>query len=74
MIKTASTREIIEYLEAYEKIRGVGSVESIGSICSGARDIEYIFYIKDEFKHEVRVEIPSIDREELFKKKRMMEV
>lgn len=70
MIKTASTREIIEYLEAYEKIHGVGSVESIGSICSGARTTEYIFYIKDEFGHEIRVEIPSIDREELFKNKR----
>lgn len=70
MIKTASTREIIEYLEAYEKIHGVGSVESIGSICSGARDVEYIFYIKDEFNHEIRVEIPSIDREKLFENKR----
>ena len=48
MIKTASTREIIEYLEAYEKIHGIGSVTSIGSVCSGRRDVEYIFYIKEK--------------------------
>lgn len=40
MIKTASTREIIEYLESYEKIYGIGSVASIGSVCSGSRDLE----------------------------------
>lgn len=66
MIKTASTREIIEYLEAYEKIHGIGSVTSIGSVCSGWRDIEYIFNIKDKNSNEVRVEIPSIDEKELW--------
>lgn len=68
MIKTASTREIIEYLEAYEKIHGIGSVTSIGSVCSGRRDVEYIFYIKDKYGKEVRVEIPSINENELWKK------
>lgn len=58
---TASTREIIEYLEAYEKIHGVGSVVSIGTICAGDRDVEYIFYIKDKSGHEIRVEIPSLE-------------
>jgi hypothetical protein len=66
MIKTASTREIIEYLEAYEKIHGVGSVTSIGSVCSGNRDVEYIFYIKDKSGHEIRVEIPSLEEETLW--------
>lgn len=66
MIKTASTREIIEYLESYEKIHGIGSVASIGSICSGSRDVEYIFYIKDRYGKEVRVEIPSIEEEALW--------
>jgi hypothetical protein len=61
MIKTASTREIIEYLEAYEKIHGVGSVTSIGSVCSGWRDTEYIFHIKDKNGNENHVEIPSIE-------------
>ena len=43
MIKTASTREIIEKLKAYEKMYGIGSVISIGSVSSGSRDIEYVF-------------------------------
>ena len=66
MILTASTREIIEYLEAYEKIHGVGSVASIGSVCTGNRDVEYIFCIKDKYGKEVRVEIPSIEEETLW--------
>lgn len=66
MIKTASTREIIEYLEAYEKIHGVGSVTSIGSVCSGCRDTEYIFIIKDKNGNEERVEIPSIEEKTLW--------
>ena len=65
-MKTASTRQIIEYLEAYEKIHGVGSVVSIGSICSGARDVEYIFYIKDKNKNEVCIEIPTIREKTLW--------
>lgn len=68
MIITASTREIIEYLEAYEKIHGIGSVVSIGSVCSGNRDVEYIFYIKDRYGREVCVEIPSIEEETLWEK------
>ena len=63
---TAGTREIIEYLEAYEKIYGIGSVISIGSVCSGNRDVEYIFYIKDKYGKEVRVEIPSIEEKSLW--------
>ena len=66
MIKTASTREIIEYLEAYEKTHGVGSVTSIGSVCSGWRDVEYIFNIKDKNGNEECVEIPSIEEATLW--------
>ncbi len=65
-MKTASTREIIEYLEAYEKIHGVGSVTGIGSVCSGWRDVEYIFHIKDKDGNEERVEIPSIEENTLW--------
>lgn len=65
-MKTASTRQIIEYLEAYEKIHGVGSVTSIGSVCSGSRDVEYIFYIRDKNKNEVRVEIPTLEEKTLW--------
>ena len=63
---TASTREIIEYLEAYEKIHGVGSVVSIGSVCSGSREVEYIFCIKDRYNNEIRIEIPSIEEKTLW--------
>ena len=63
---TASTREIIEYLEAYEKIHGVGSVASIGSVCSGSRDVEYIFRIKNRYGNEVHVKIPSIEEKTLW--------
>ena len=66
MIKTASTREIIEYLEAYEKIHGVGSVTSIGRVCFGWRDTEYVFNIKDKNGNKERVEIPSIEEETLW--------
>lgn len=65
-MKTASTRQIIEYLEAYEKIHGVGSVTSIGTICNGWRTVEYIFYIKDQNKNETRVEIPSLEEKSLW--------
>ena len=66
MTKTASTRDIIEYLEAYEKIHGVGSVTSIGSVCCGHRDIEYIFYIEGKDHYETAVSIPTVYEEELW--------
>jgi hypothetical protein len=66
MTKTASTRDIIEYLEAYEKIHGVGSVTSIGSVCSGHRDIEYIFYIEGKDHYKTAVSIPTVYEEELW--------
>lgn len=66
MMLTASTREIIEYLEAYEKIHGIGSVVSIGSVCIGNRDTEYVFHVKDKYGNEVDIEIPSIEEETLW--------
>ena len=68
-MKTTSTRQIIEYLEAYEKIHGVGSVVSIGTVCSGARKVDYIFRIKDKDGNEVCVEIPNLEEKELWKDK-----
>ena len=65
MIKTASTREIIEKLKAYEKMYGIGSVISIGSVSSGSRDIEYVFHIKDKDGNEKNVEISSIEEKTL---------
>ena len=66
MIKTASTREIIEYLEAYEREHGVGSVTSIGSVCSGDRDVEYIFNIKDKNGNVESIDIPTLDERMLW--------
>ena len=66
MSKTACTREIIEYLEAYEKIHGIGAVESIGTVCSGNRDVEYIFDIEDRNGVQTHVEIPTLKKESLW--------
>jgi hypothetical protein len=67
MVKTASTREIIKKLEAYEKMYGIGSVISIGSISCGDRDVEYVFHIKDKDGNEKNIEISSVE-EEILKK------
>lgn len=67
MAKTASTREIIEYLQAYEKQYGIGSVESIGSVCSGSRETEYIFHVEDKNGKELTIEIPSLEKEQIWK-------
>ena len=66
-MKTASTSQLIEYLQAYEKIHGVGSVTNIGTVCSGWRTTEYVLYIKDKEGKETRVEIPSIEEKTLWK-------
>ena len=67
MSKCASTRAIIEHLQAYEKLHGIGSVESIGSVCSGSRKTEYIFHIEDKAGNECTVEIPSKEKNEIWK-------
>ena len=64
-MKTASTRDIIKYLEEYEKLHDIGSVTSIGTVC-GSRNVEYIFNIKDRNGNEERVEIPSVDEKTLW--------
>ena len=77
-IKVASTREIIEKLQAYEKLNGVGAVVGIATICNGNRDIEYKIRIANDsdynrvFKNdgkykEIEIEISSIDDLDLFK-------
>lgn len=66
MIKTASTSEIIARLQAYEKLNGVGSVESVATVCPGSREVEYIFYITDKNGIETSIDIPSIDKETLW--------
>ena len=66
MIKSASTCEKIERLQAYEQLNGVGSVESVATICSGSREVEYIFHITDKNGIETSIDIPSVDKETLW--------
>lgn len=80
MAKVASTREIIEKLEAYEKIHGVGAVVGIATVCNGNRTVEYKIEIandsdwnrvfnKDGSYKETVIEISSIEDDELFKRR-----
>lgn len=46
--KVASTREIIEKLQKYEKQNGIGAVKGIAIICDGDRETEYIFRIAND--------------------------
>lgn len=80
MAKVASTREIIEKLEAYENIHGVGAVTGIATVCNGNRTVEYKLEIandsewnrvfnKDGSYKETVIEISSIEDDELFKRK-----
>ena len=59
MIKCASTKSVIELLQNFEKEHGVGSITSVGSVCSGNRTVEYIFHVKDKDGNEVSIEVPS---------------
>lgn len=80
MAKVASTREIIEKLEAYEKIHGIGAVTGISTVCNGSRTVEYKLNIannsdynrvfnKDNSYKETIIEISSIEDEELFEQR-----
>lgn len=77
-MKVASTRDIIERLQEYERIHGVGAVTGLTTICNGDRTVEYKFEIANDsdynrvfnnndnhFKETV-IEIPSVLDTELF--------
>lgn len=79
-IKVASTREIIEKLQEYEKENGIGAVLGIATIGNGDRTIEYKLRIANDSDHnrvfnndgkykETEIEISSIEDLELFKDK-----
>lgn len=80
MAKVASTREIIEKLEAYEKLYGVGAVIGIGTVLNGDREVAYkleiandsdfnrVFNNDGSYKETV-VEISAIDDNDIFKRK-----
>lgn len=65
-MKTASTSQIIAFLQAYEMLHGVGSVASISAVASGWRTVEYIFYVKDKYGRETKIEIPSIQEKDIW--------
>ena len=80
-MRIASTREIIEKLEAYEKEHGIGAVVSIGSICSLdedagifsfniVNDSDYNRMVDEDNYKETTIQISSIDDDELFERKK----
>ena len=80
-MRIASTREIIEKLEAYEKEHGIGAVVSIGRICSLDEDVgifsfnivndsDYNRMVDEDNYKETTIQISSIDDDELFERKK----
>ncbi len=80
-IKVASTREIIEKLQEYEKQNGVGAVLGIATVGNGDRTVEYRLRIANDsdynrvFKNdgkykETEIEISSIEDVKLFEENR----
>lgn len=76
-IRVASTREIIEKLQEYEKENGVGAVLGIATVGNGDRTVEYKLRIandsdynrvkkKDGKYKETEIEVSSIVDLELF--------
>ena len=66
MAKTASTKSIIELLQEFEAIYGVGSLRSIGTVCSGDRTVEYILHVTDKNGNEHSIEVPSVNEKTIF--------
>ena len=76
--KVASTRDIIEKLQEYERLHGVGAVTGLSTVCNGDRTIEYkfeiandseynrVFHNDDNHYETTVVEIPSVLDIELF--------
>lgn len=59
----------MKLLNTYKRMKkkyGVGAVESIGTVCAGNRETEYIFYIEDKDRKEMTVNIPTIDKSTLW--------
>ena len=67
--KVASTKEVIEKLMEYEREHGVAALTSIASVCSGTRQNEYYFELKDaKGQNQVKIPIASITMEDLNEK------
>lgn len=78
-MKVATTHEIIEKLQEYEKENGIGAITSIGRVGNGDRTIEYIFEIANdsdwnrvfspEGYQDTRIKIFSVDDNSIFDRK-----
>ena len=68
--KAASTSEIIEYLQTYEKVYGNGAVHKITKCENGNPQITgYKFHITDKNEKELVIEIPLIPKETIYRNK-----
>ncbi len=76
-MKVASTHEVIEKLQEYEKENGIGAITGISTHMAGDRENEYCFEIandseanrilaKDGKYKTVEIEISSVKDNELF--------
>ena len=80
-MKVASTHELIEKLQAYEKENGIGAIIGIGTYCAGDRENQYeieiandsiknrIFVADGSYK-ETKIDISAVSDDELFPDRR----
>lgn len=80
-MKAASTHELIEKLQAYEKENGIGAIIGIGTYCAGDRENQYeieiandsiknrIFVADGSYK-ETKIDISAVSDDELFPDRR----
>ena len=66
-MKVATTREVIEKLQAYEKENGIGAIVSIATHMAGDRENEFCFEIANDsignkvFSEDGRYKITNIE-------------
>lgn len=76
-MKVASTHEVIEKLQEYEKENGIGAITGISTYMAGDRENEYCFEIANDSesnrvltkdgKYKItKIEISSVKDDELF--------
>lgn len=76
-MKVASTHEVIEKLQEYEKENGIGAITGISTYCNDDRENEYCFEIANDSesnrvltkdgKYKItKIEISSVEDDTLF--------
>lgn len=78
-MKVATTHDIIEKLQAYEKENGIGVVTNVGRFGNGDRTTEYTFEVANdsdwnrvfcpERYKETIINIDSVNDDSIFKRK-----